>query len=313
MSKSKSQRELEQLVEPFRVTNGKKFRLADVKTDDTGGIDSKDEGKERLAQSVDRLCDLQKKLYAQNQWSLLAIFQGMDAAGKDGAIAHVMSGINPEGCEVHSFKAPSVEELDHDFLWRTSVRLPARGRIGIFNRSYYEEVLVVRVHPEILAGQKLPPRGKNGDSIWKERFESINALERHLERNGTAVVKFFLHLSKKEQKARFLERLEEPDRRWKFSMGDVEERGHWSEYMAAYEDMIRHTSSEHAPWYVIPADNKWFARLAVSGGILERIRGLGLEYPKIEGAAQRELARVRRGLLGEKAARRRVTASRRGA
>ena len=298
MNKRQIERQLERLIEPLRVQDDRKFRIARASTRDTGGIASKEEASEYLQRGVELLNELQQKLYAQDQWAVLVIVQGMDAAGKDGVIKHVMTGINPQGCQVYSFKAPSTEELDHDFLWRTTRALPEQGRIGIFNRSYYEEVLVVRVHPEILAAQMLPPKLVT-KSLWRERFESINDFERHLTRNGTLVLKFFLHVSKREQKQRFLERLDEPENRWKFSARDLEERARWNDYMAAYEDMIRHTSTGHAPWYVIPADHKWFARLAVAGVILSRMRELGLAYPTIESDAERDLQRVRRALLAE--------------
>ena len=234
----------------------------------------------------------------QDRWAVLVVLQGMDAAGKDGVIKHVMAGINPQGCQVHPFKAPSADELDHDFLWRAAIRLPARGDINIFNRSYYEEVLVVRVHPEILARQKLPAK-LIGKDIWKERFEDIRAFERHLARSGVAVLKFFLHISKEEQRRRLLDRIEEPAKRWKFAMGDIAERKLWDKYMAAYEDMVRATSRPHAPWYVVPADNKWFARLVVARAMVERLEGLGLEFPKVEGAALEELQKVRTVLVAE--------------
>jgi len=249
-----------------------------------------------LAQDVERLARLQERLYADHRWALLVVLQAMDAAGKDGVIKHVMSGVNPQGCDVHPFKAPSAEELDHDFLWRTTVRLPRRGHIGIFNRSYYEEVLVVRVHPEMLAKQKLPDQIASEKSIWKERFKDIRAFERHLACNGIAVLKFFLHVSKEEQRRRLLARVDEPAKRWKFSMTDIAERELWPEYMDAYEDMIRATSREEAPWYVVPADHKWFARLVVAAAMIETLEKLDLEYPKIEGDALKELLKVRAAL-----------------
>jgi PPK2 family polyphosphate:nucleotide phosphotransferase len=247
---------------------------------------------------VERLAALQEKLYAQNRWAVLAIFQAMDAAGKDGAIKHVMSGINPQGCQVHAFKAPSHEELDHDFLWRIAKALPERGRIGILNRSHYEEVLVVRVHPEYLEHQRLPKRVV-GKDIWNERFKSIRTFERHLARNGVLIIKFFLHVSKEEQRQRFLARLEEPAKRWKFEMGDVAERKLWDKYMHAYEEAIRHTSRDEAPWYVVPADNKWFARLVIAEAMVDAMAGLDLEFPKVDGAALKELERVRGALMAE--------------
>ncbi|HEX9641155.1 MAG TPA: polyphosphate kinase 2 family protein, partial [Candidatus Krumholzibacteria bacterium] len=261
-------------------------------------VKSKAQACEYLRHGVEALSDLQEKLYARNQWSVLLVFQAIDAAGKDGAIAHVMSGINPQGCQVYSFKSPSSEELDHDFLWRTTKALPERGRIGIFNRSYYEEVLVVRVHPEFLAAQKLPPR-LGTKSIWKQRFESINDFEQHLVRNGTVVVKFFLHVSKREQKRRLLQRLDRPEKNWKFSMADVQEREYWNDYMRAYEDMIRHTAAEHAPWYVVPADNKWFTRLVVAWAIHGAMSRLRLAFPEVDVEKQRELSAVRRALRAQ--------------
>jgi len=287
------------LLKPFRIDDPDKFRLADHDCAETCGLDiDKDEAKAMLADSIKRLAELQERLYAQDRWALLAIFQAMDAAGKDGAIKHVMSGVNPQGCQVHAFKAPSPEELDHDFLWRCAMRLPERGRIGIFNRSYYEEVLVVRVHPEILARQKLPP-DLAGKDIWKHRFKSIRGFERHLAANGTRTIKFFLNVSREEQRQRFLERIEEPGKRWKFSMGDVAERKLWDEYMAAYEDMIRNTSRDEAPWYVVPADNKWFARLVVAAAMIDALEALDLKFPKLEGATLKELERTRAALLAE--------------
>ncbi|MGH9368266.1 MAG: PPK2 family polyphosphate kinase, partial [Thermoanaerobaculia bacterium] len=245
----KVQKRVRRFTDPFRIDDGRKFRLKDVNPDDTRGLKSKQRAAQLLRRGVEMLADRQEKLYAQDRWALLLIFQAMDAAGKDGAIKHVMSGVNPQGCQVYSFKAPSAEELDHDFLWRAARCLPERGRIGIFNRSYYEEVLVVRVHPEILAGQKIP-RELVGENVWNERFEDINGFERYLSRNGVVIRKFVLHVSSKEQKKRFLERLEEPEKNWNFSAADARERGHWRDYMSAYEEMIRHTATPHAPWYV---------------------------------------------------------------
>lgn len=284
---------------PFRVTNGDKFHLKDVDPGDTLGLDSDDKlrAKEALAVGVDVLAELQDKLYAQDKWAVLLIFQAMDAAGKDGAIKHVMSGINPQGCQVYSFKAPTSEDLDHDYLWRCMKCLPERGRIGIFNRSYYEETLVVRVHPELLAKQKLPPE-VIGKDIWKDRYQDIRSFERYVSRNGVLVRKFFLHVSKDEQKKRFLERLDRPEKNWKFSSADARERGHWDDYMKAYEDMIRHTSSKEAPWYVIPADNKWFTRLAVAAAVIDGLSSLNLQYPKVDKEKLKELAEARR-LLGK--------------
>jgi PPK2 family polyphosphate:nucleotide phosphotransferase len=280
----------------FRIDKPEAFRLADHKGTETCGLDiSKPEAKERLDRDVERIAGLQERLYAQDRYAVLVIFQAMDAAGKDSAIEHVMSGINPQGCQVFSFKAPSAQELDHDFMWRTTMCLPERGRIGVFNRSYYEEVLVVRVHKELLARQKLPAAlvTKN---IWNERFEDIRAFERYLVRNGTIVLKFFLNVSKEEQRKRFLDRLEEPAKRWKFSLSDVSERKLWGRYMAAYEDMIQHTSTPEAPWYVVPADKKWFARLVVAAAIADRMEGLNLKFPSIMGKRLKELEKARKAL-----------------
>jgi PPK2 family polyphosphate:nucleotide phosphotransferase len=288
------------MIKHFRIDKPDKLRLADHDPAETCGLDlEKAEAKAILADGVERLAGLQEKLYAQNRWAVLAVFQAMDAAGKDGAIKHVMSGVNPQGCQVHSFKQPSAEELDHDFLWRIAKALPERGRIGIFNRSHYEDVLVARVHPEILARQRLP-RNLTGKDIWKERFRSIRDFERHLARNGVLVLKFFLHISKEEQHKRFLARLEEPAKRWKFEMNDVAERKLWPKYMDAYEDAIRHTSRPEAPWYVVPADNKWFARLIIAEAIVEAMEKLPLEFPKVDGPALEALEKVRLALLAEK-------------
>ena len=284
--------------EPFRITDGAKFRLKKVDPGDTLDFESdeKPRAEQALAQGVELLRHLQDKLYAQDRWAVLIIFQAMDAAGKDGAIKHVMSGVNPQGCEVSSFKAPSAEELDHDFLWRCAKRLPERGRIGIFNRSYYEETLVVRVHPEYLAGQKLPPKIKTKD-LWKQRFKAISNFERYLTQSGTIVLKFFLHISKEEQRQRFLKRIEDQEKNWKFSLKDVEEREHWAEYMAAYEDTIRHTASKYAPWYVVPADHKWFTRLVVASAIVENLSTLDLEYPSLTKEELKELENAKQALL----------------
>ena len=292
---------IEGLVSPYRVTKGKGFRLKDIDPGDTQklGSEDKDEAREWLVKGVEWLAEEQDKLYAQDRWSVLLVFQAMDAAGKDSTIKHVMSGVNPQGCQVYSFKAPSPEELDHDFLWRTTRCLPERGRIGIFNRSYYEEVLVVRVHEAILARQKLP-RQLVTKRIWDERLEDIAAFERYLARNGTVILKFFLHVSRKEQKKRFLERLDEPEKNWKFAAADVHERKYWADYMVAYEDAIRATATKHAPWYVVPADNKWFTRLVVGAAIVEALEKLDLEYPKIDAATKKELAAARAALLKEK-------------
>ena len=282
----------------YRVTKGSSFRLRDHDPGDTADLKSKREGRERLEAGCLRLRELQNVLYAHDRYALLLIFQAMDAAGKDSAIKHVMSGLNPQGCQVFAFKAPSHEELDHDFLWRTTRCLPERGRIGVFNRSYYEEVLIVRVHPQILRAQKLP-EDSLGDGLWKRRFESINDLERHLTRNGTVVRKFFLNVSKEEQRQRFLARLDEPEKNWKFALGDVEERQCWDRYMEAYEDMIRHTSTEDAPWYVVPADHKWFTRLVVADAIGDALESLDLRYPTIDEKKREELGRARAALEAE--------------
>jgi PPK2 family polyphosphate:nucleotide phosphotransferase len=289
-----------ELVKRYRIAENRKFRLADVDPSDTWKLKSKEHAQKWLEQGVAQLSELQDKLYAQNQWAVLVILQAMDAAGKDGTIKHVMSGVNPQGCEVTSFKVPSEEEMNHDFLWRTTRRLPERGRIGIFNRSYYEEALVVRVHPELLARQKLPPSLITKD-LWLERFEDINALERHLTLNGVIVRTFFLHLSKQEQRRRFLSRLEDPNKHWKFSPADVRERQKWGAYMRAYEEVIRHTATDYSPWYVVPADHKWFTRLVVAEVIVEALESLELGYPKVSAAKRKELAAVRTALLINKA------------
>ena len=287
------------LAKRYRITNGKKFRLKDSDPADTWKLKSKEQAAKALAASVERLAELQERLYAQDNWSVLLIFQAMDAAGKDSTIKHVMSGVNPQGCEVYSFKAPTTLELDHDFLWRCTRCLPERGRIGIFNRSYYEETLVVRVHPEFLAGQKVPPTliTKN---IWSERFEDINAVEKYASRNGIAIRKFFLHVSKAEQKRRFLSRLDEPEKNWKFSSADVQERLHWDDYMEAYEETIRHTATEHAPWHVVPADHKWFTRLVVAEAVIETLESLDLRYPVVSDTTRKELATARKKLMSQK-------------
>ena len=289
------------ISKPYRVTNGKKFRLKDVDPDDTSDLksDDKPRAKEALQSGIETLAALQDILYGQDRWSLLLIFQAMDAAGKDGTIKHVMSGVNPQGCQVSSFKAPSSEDLDHDFMWRCVKALPERGRIGIFNRSYYEDTLVVRVHPQFLEGQKLPPELVT-KKIWKERFQDIRSFERYLHRNGTVVRKFFLHVSKEEQQKRFLERLDNPDKNWKFSANDAKERGHWDDYMEAYEDAIRETATEDSPWYVVPADNKWFTRVVVAAAVIDTLASLKLEYPQVSAAKKKELGEVRRLLLASK-------------
>jgi PPK2 family polyphosphate:nucleotide phosphotransferase len=289
------------LAERYRFEDGKDFRLDDVDPADTGGLDKglKEEAKAMLAAGIEELAELQDKLYAQDRWALLLIFQAMDAAGKDGTIKHVLSGVNPQGCQVYSFKAPSTQELDHDFLWRTTVCLPERGRIGVFNRSYYEEVLVVRVHPELLGAQRLPPRLVD-DDLWKKRYQDINSFERHLARNGTVIRKFFLHVSKAEQRRRFLERLDNPEKNWKFSAADVAERRHWKDYQRAYQDAIRATATRRAPWYVVPADNKWFTRLVVAAAVGNALKEMDLAYPKVDAARRAELRAARLELLGKK-------------
>ena len=290
---------LKSRLAPFIVTKGKNFKLKDHPTARENWKASKKETKKLLQKGTELLRDQQEKLYAQDQRGVLLIFQAMDAAGKDGAIKHVMSGINPQGCQVYSFKSPSPEELDHDFLWRTTKSLPERGRIGIFNRSYYEEVLVVRVHPEYLQKQKLPPELVTKD-IWKDRFEEINAFERYLARNGYVIRKFFLNVSKKEQKRRFLERLELEEKNWKFSLADAKERGFWEKYMEAYEDMIQHTATPHAPWVVVPADDKPLARLIVAAAVVDAMQDMKLAFPKVSEAQKAELAAARKALESEK-------------
>ena len=285
-------------LERFRIESGRGFRLKDFDPADTHGFNSKKKAEDRLAQDIERLTDLQEKLYAQDNWALLIVLQAMDAAGKDGTIKHVMSGVNPEGCDVVSFKTPTPEELDHDYLWRTTMRLPERGRIGIFNRSYYEDVLILRVHPEMLESNKLP-KSLVTRKLWKERYEDINAYERHLARSGTVILKFFLHLSRGEQLKRFLARLDHPEKNWKFSLADVRERGYWKKYQKAYEEAIRSTASRRAPWYVVPADHKWYARLVVAAAIVEQLEALHLAYPVIDKDKRRELAAAKEELLAE--------------
>ena len=293
-------RRIERFVSPYRITKKKKFRLAEIDPGDTGGFGSeqKRRAKELLARGAEWLAEEQNKFYAHDRHAMLLVFQGMDAAGKDGTIRHVMSGVNPQGCQVYSFKQPSAEELDHDFLWRCQKCLPERGRIGIFNRSYYEEVIVVRVHKELVERQKLPLPLVTRD-IWKERLEDIAMFERYLARQGTIILKFFLHVSREEQKRRFLERLDTPAKNWKFSAGDVQERGFWKEYMTAYEDAIRRTASPEAPWHVIPADNKWFTRLAVAAVIVDAFWKLKLAYPRVDDAKRKELTLAREALMRE--------------
>ncbi|MBX3734388.1 MAG: polyphosphate kinase 2 family protein [Verrucomicrobiae bacterium] len=294
-------RKAHKFAAPYRVTSGKQFRLDSWDPADTLHLGSEDKprAREALALGVEALSGLQDRLYAQNQWAVLLIFQAMDAAGKDGAIKHVMSGINPQGCQVFSFKAPSAEELDHDFLWRCMKRMPERGRIGIFNRSYYEETLVVRVHPKLLEKQRLPP-GLVTRRIWKDRFQDIRSFERYLARNGVAICKFFLHVSHQEQKRRFLERVDNPEKNWKFSASDIRERAFWKEYHEAYEDMIRQTAAPHAPWYVVPADNKWFTRVVVAAAVIDTLHSLHLKYPKVGEDQLRELAAARKALVAER-------------
>src|SRR5579884_2388368 len=286
------------LVKPFRVENGKKFRLKDFDPADTGHLKSKDHAKELLERGIASMAELQDMLYAQDRWGVLLIFQAMDAAGKDGVIKHVMSGVNPQGCQVYSFKAPTSEELNHDFLWRTMQRVPERGRIGIFNRSYYEEVLIVRVHPEVFKNERIPESLVTKD-IWKERFHDINSFESYLTRNGIVVRKFFLNLSKQEQKQRFLDRLEQPEKNWKFSVPDIRERQCWEDYEDAYEDMIVHTATKDAPWHVVPADNKWFTRLVVAAAIVDTLEDLKLAYPTVDPAKRKELKAAKQMLEKE--------------
>jgi PPK2 family polyphosphate:nucleotide phosphotransferase len=291
-------RQARSISQPYRVTNGKHFRLKDVDPDDRGHFgkgETAEAAEEALATGVQALEQLQERLYANHRWSLLLVFQAMDAAGKDSVIKHVMSGVNPQGCDVHSFKVPSSEDLDHDYLWRTLRVLPERGRIGIFNRSHYEELVVVRVHPELLGRQKLPAP-LVGKAIWKERAEDICDVERYLTHNGVVIRKFFLHVSKKEQRKRFIERLDRPEKNWKFSSHDLVERGRWKDYMEAYEDAIRRTATADAPWYVVPADHKWFTRLVVVGAIIDALDSLDLRFPTLDPAQRRNLARARRAL-----------------
>src|ERR1700716_1267800 len=300
MSKKPSQSvavQLEPFIAPFRVDGSGTFHLKSHKTDEKGGL-NKDRAETILEANRKRLSDFQEKLYAQNRWSLLLIFQGMDAAGKDSAIKHIFEGVNPQGCEVHSFKQPTSQELEHDFMWRCMIALPERGRIGIFNRSYYEECLVTRVHPDLLVKEKIPSRlvTKN---IWRERFEDISAVERYLARNGTVILKFFLNISKEEQRKRFLDRLDDPSKNWKFSMADVAERALWNRYMAVYQDIVRHTSTEVAPWHVVPADHKWFARVVIGSTIVSRLESLNLRFPRAVKGALQEFKQVRMALLEE--------------
>jgi PPK2 family polyphosphate:nucleotide phosphotransferase len=301
MQKKKALKKIESFISPYRITNGKSFRLSDVEPSDTHGLasESKEEAKELLAVGIEWLAELQDKLSADDRWGLLLIFQAMDAAGKDGTIKHVMSGVNPQGCQVFSFKQPSVEELDHDYMWRYMRCLPERGRIGIFNRSYYEEVLVVRVHEELLDKQRMPHRLIT-KKIWQERLEDIANFERYLSRNGIVVLKFFLHVSRKEQKRRFLERLDRSDKNWKFSNSDIAEREHWKSYMKAYEQAIQATACDHAPWYVVPADNKWYTRLVVAAAIVDCMSELGLDYPAVTDEMRASLIAARNILSSDK-------------
>jgi PPK2 family polyphosphate:nucleotide phosphotransferase len=287
------------LSHPYRVNRGKGFKLTDFDPEDTGGFKSKEHAQQLLDKGLAEMRELQDMLYAQNRWGVLIVLQAMDAAGKDGLIKHVMSGVNPQGCQVYSFKQPSREELDHDFLWRANLRLPQRGHIGIFNRSYYEEVLVVRVHPDILKNQRLPD-GLAGKNLWRDRFEDIVNFEQYLSRNGIAIRKFFLNLSKKEQKKRFLARLNEPEKNWKFSSADIGERQYWDNYMEAYEEMIAATSKKHAPWYVVPADNKWYTRLVVAAAIVDGLEELKLSYPRVPADERKQLAVARKQLESKK-------------
>ena len=300
MSKKSSQSlavELDRFIAPFRIDGSREFHLKSHRSAEKGGLD-KDKGEKLIEANRKRLNDFQEKLYAQDRWSLLVILQGMDAAGKDSAVKHIFDGVNPQGCEVYSFKQPTSHELDHDFMWRTMIALPERGRIGIFNRSYYEECLVTRVHPQILAKEKIPPKliTKN---IWRERFEDISAIERYLSRNGTVILKFFLNISREEQRERFLDRLEQPSKNWKFSMADVSERALWPRYMAVYQDIVRHTSTPVAPWYVVPADHKWFARVVIGSAIVRALEDLNLRFPRADKASLEEFKQVRTALENE--------------
>jgi PPK2 family polyphosphate:nucleotide phosphotransferase len=298
MKTKKFAKEAAQIAAPYRIAQGEKFRLKDYDPGNTGGMKDKQDAHGLLQHSVETLRHLQEKLYAQNRWGMLVIIQGMDAAGKDGLISHVMSGVNPQGCDVWSFKEPSTEELDHDFMWRCHKVVPERGKIGIFNRSYYEEVLVVRVHPNVLQNEKIPKKliTKN---IWEERYEDINAFERYLSRNGIVVLKFFLHLSKKEQKKRFLSRLEDSEKNWKFSMADVKERGYWKQYQEAYQETIQNTATKNAPWYVVPADNKWFTRVVAALAVVTELNELNLAFPDVGKSKRKELGKVRESLEHE--------------
>jgi PPK2 family polyphosphate:nucleotide phosphotransferase len=296
MKTRKLVKEAQRIASPYCVTDGKKFRLKDFDPGDTNGVKSKKHAESILHRSGLMLAEMQEKLYAQDLWALLVIFQGMDAAGKDGAIKHVMSGINPQGCDVYAFKAPTNEELQHDFLWREHKVVPSRGKIGIFNRSYYEEVLVVRAHPPLLKAEKLPDELVT-KHLWEERYEDINGFEKFLVRNGVVILKFFLYISREEQKKRFLERLDDSKKNWKFSMGDIKERKFWDDYHEAYEEMVQNTATKRAPWYVIPADNKWYARLVVASAIIEVLDGLDLAFPDVDKQKKKELDEIREALL----------------
>jgi PPK2 family polyphosphate:nucleotide phosphotransferase len=296
MKHDKLIKEASRLAAPYCITDGEKFHLKDYDPADTNGVKSKRHAQTILDRRVGLLSHMQEKLYAQDRWALLVILQALDAAGKDGVIKHVMSGVNPQGCSVSAFKAPSNEELSHDYLWRSHKTVPERGKIGLFNRSYYEEVLVVRVHSEYLGAEKLPDRLLTKE-IWDERFADICAFERYLTRNGVVIRKFFLHVSKKEQKRRLLERLEDPDKNWKFSMADVQERGSWKNYQQAYEEMVQRTATKHSPWYVVPADSKWFTRLVVASAIIETLDGLDLAFPVVDKTKKKELKAAREALL----------------
>jgi PPK2 family polyphosphate:nucleotide phosphotransferase len=299
MKYRKQIKECARLAEPYCVSKGGEFRLKDYDTRDTGEVKDERHSQKIMDSRAGLLSNLQEKLYAQDRWALLLIFQAMDAAGKDSAIKHVMSGVNPQGCDVHPFKVPSTEELDHDYLWRAHSRVPERGKIGIFNRSYYEEVLVVRVHPALLRAEKLPDKVIT-KHIWEQRYEDVNAFEHYLTRNGVVIRKFFLHVSKKEQKKRFLERLDDSKKNWKFSMADVKERGYWKDYQEAYEEMIQNTATKHAPWYVVPADNKWYTQLIVASAIITALEELDLSFPDVDKEKKKELENVRESLLHEK-------------
>jgi len=299
MKPGKLLKEAARIASPYCITDGKKFQLKDFDPGDTDGVKSKKAAQSMVERSSELLAEMHEKLYAQDLWALLLIFQGMDAAGKDGAIKHVMSGINPQGCDVYGFKAPTNDELEHDFLWREHKVVPSRGKIGIFNRSYYEEVLVVRVHPQLLKAEKLPDELVT-KHIWEDRYEDINAFERFLTRNGVVIRKFFLYISKEEQKKRFLERLEDSKKNWKFSMDDIKERKFWDDYHEAYEEVVQNTATKRAPWYVIPADNKWYARLVVASAIVEALDGLDLAFPDVDKEKKKELEAIREALLKEK-------------